>query len=54
MIQMTLNQKAEIMDLINIEKQKVNQIQATDKQNDQMVYDLYELTPEDIQIVENA
>lgn len=54
MIQMTLNQKAEWIDFFDTEKQKVNQIQATDKQIDQMVYDLYELTPEEIQIVENA
>ena len=29
-------------------------IKTTNKQIDQMVYDLYELTPEEIQIVENA
>lgn len=46
------------MDFFETEKQKVNTIQAeieaTDKQIDQMVYNLYELTPEEIEIVENA
>lgn len=57
-IELSLAQKAEWMDFFESEKQKVNQtqaeIQTTDKQIDQMVYDLYELTPEEIQIVENA
>jgi len=55
---MALYQKVEWMDFFETEKQKVSQIQAeiqaTYKQIDQMVYDLYELTPEEIQIVENA
>ena len=57
-IELSLAQKSEWMDFFETEKQKVNQIQAeiqaTDQQIDQMVYDLYELTPEEIKIVENA
>lgn len=57
-IELSLAQKAEWMDFFETEKQKVNQIQAeiqtTDKQIDQMVYDLYELTLEEIEIVEKA
>lgn len=57
-IELSLSQKSEWMDFFETEKQKVNTIQAeieaTDKQIDQMVYNLYELTPEEIEIVENA
>jgi len=57
-IDLSLAQKAEWMDFFENEKQKVNhiqaEIQATDKQIDLLVYNLYELTPEEIQIVENA
>ena len=57
-IELTLSQKAEWMDFFETEKQKVNQIQAeieaTDKQIDQMVYELYELTSEEIEIVEQS
>ena len=42
----------------NTIKQKVNELQArinqTDKEIDRMVYELYELTPEEIEIVENS
>jgi len=42
----------------NITKQKVNELQnkinQTDKEIDKMVYELYNLTPEEIEIVENA
>lgn len=45
------------MDFFETQKRKANTIQseieATDKQIDQMVYELYELTPEEIEIVEN-
>ena len=57
-IDLSLAQKSEWMDFFEMEKQKINQIQieiqVTDKEIDQMVYELYELTPEEIQIVENA
>jgi len=42
----------------NITKQKVNELQnqinQTDKEIDKIVYELYDLTPEEIEIVENA
>jgi hypothetical protein len=42
----------------NTVKQKVNELQSlinqTDKEIDRMVYELYELTPEEIEIVENV
>jgi type I restriction-modification system DNA methylase subunit len=45
-------------DYFNSTTEKINQIQSniekTDKEIDQMVYDLYGLTPEEIEIVENA
>jgi len=45
-------------DYFNATKQKVNELQAqinqTDKEIDKMVYDLYELTPEEIKIVEKS
>lgn len=57
-IELSLTQKAEWLEFFETEKQKVNniqnQIQATDKAIDQMVYDLYKLTPDEIEIVENS
>ncbi|MCA4809616.1 N-6 DNA methylase [Empedobacter stercoris] len=57
-IELSLSQKSEWMEFFETEKEKVNSIQAeidaTDKQIDQMVYNLYELTAEEIEIVENA
>jgi len=42
----------------NTTKQKVNELQnqinQTDQEIDRMVYNLYELTPEEIEIVENS
>ncbi len=46
-----------IVEYFETEKQKIlqlqNQINRTDKEIDQMVYQLYGLTPEEIEIVEN-
>lgn len=46
------------MDFFKTEKQKANAIQseieATDKQIDQMVFKLYELTAEEIEIVKQS
>lgn len=57
-IELSLAQKSEWMDFFESEKEKVNQIQAeiqaADKQIDQMVYELYELTPEEIEIIEQS
>jgi len=57
-IELSLSQKSEWMEFFETEKEKVNSIQAeidaTDKQIDQMVYNLYELTAEEIEIVENT
>ncbi len=48
----------EWMDVFETKKAEVQALQAeinkTDKEIDQMVYELYELTPEDIKIVENS
>lgn len=56
-IKLTLNEEAEWEDYFEGEKQKVQalvtQIEATDKEIDQMVYELYGLTQEEIEIVEN-
>lgn len=56
-IELSLAQKSEWIDFFEIEKQKANAIQfeieTTEKQIDQMVYELYELTPEEIEIVKN-
>lgn len=57
-VELTLPQKSEWMDFFETEKQKANtlqsEIEATDKHIDQMVYELYELTPEEIEIVEQS
>ena len=57
-IPLTLAQKAEWME--HFEKQKTiaaalkSSIDTTDREIDQMVYTLYALTPEEIQIIEEA
>jgi len=52
------NENNEWREYFNTTKQTVNELQAqinqTDKEIDRMVYDLYELTPEEIAIVENS
>ncbi|MCK5716249.1 MAG: Eco57I restriction-modification methylase domain-containing protein, partial [Thiomargarita sp.] len=55
---LSLSEEAEWMKYFNEQKQKAqefkSQINQTDKEIDQMVYELYELTPEEIEIVENS
>jgi len=55
---LSLSQKSEWEDYFEIEKKKVleikSQIDATDKEIDQMVYELYGLTEEEIGIVHNS
>lgn len=55
---LTLSQKSEWEDYFEMEKKKVleikSQIDATDKEINQMVYELYGLTEEEIGIVENS
>lgn len=55
---LSLSEEAEWMQYFNEQKQKAQelkqQIKQTDKQIDQMVYELYGLTDEEIQIVENS
>ena len=57
-IKITLSQEAEWEDYFNTEATKANtiktQIEATDKAIDVMVYELYGLTKEEIEIVENS
>ena len=57
-IKLSLPQQAEWMHYFNTEKQKANDIQhtisQTDKEIDQLVYKLYELTEEEIKIVEGV
>ncbi len=57
-IKLTLSQEAEWEDYFTTEATKVNtiktQIQTTDKAIDLMVYQLYGLTKEEIEIVENS
>jgi type I restriction-modification system DNA methylase subunit/REP element-mobilizing transposase RayT len=57
-IKLSLSQEAEWEDYFNQEQQKAlalkQQIDTTDKEIDQMVYDLYGLTEEEIEIVENS
>jgi hypothetical protein len=52
------NENNEWREFFNTTKQKVNEIQhqinQTDKEIDRMVYELYELTAEEIEIVENS
>jgi hypothetical protein len=56
-IKLTLSEKAELMQYFETEQTKANTIQQTitqtDKEIDTMVYKLYELTDEEIKIVEN-
>ncbi|WP_317206378.1 Eco57I restriction-modification methylase domain-containing protein [Chryseobacterium sp. MFBS3-17] len=57
-IKLSLSEEAEWEDYFSQEKQKAldikNTIDATDKEIDQMVYELYGLTEEEIEIVENS
>src|SRR5690606_28270174 len=57
-IQLSLNEEAEWMQYFNEQKQKATELKAeidkTDKEIDQMVYELYGLTDEEIKIVEEA
>jgi type I restriction-modification system DNA methylase subunit/REP element-mobilizing transposase RayT len=57
-IELTLSQKAEWEDYFLKEQQKAisvkSEIEKTDKEIDQMVYELYGLTEEEIKIVENS
>jgi type I restriction-modification system DNA methylase subunit len=57
-IKLSLSQEAEWEEYFTIEATKVNaiktQIETTDKEIDLMVYELYGLTPDEIQIVENS
>ena len=56
-IKLTISEKAELMQYFEIEQIKANSIQQiitqTDKEIDTMVYKLYELTEEEINIIEN-
>ncbi|MCC6516808.1 MAG: Eco57I restriction-modification methylase domain-containing protein [Chitinophagales bacterium] len=56
-IKLIISEKAELMQYFEAEQTKANNIQQiinqTDKEIDQMVYKLYELTDEEIKIVEN-
>ena len=57
-IKLTLSQEAEWEDYFIPEAKKMldikNEINATDKTIDKMVYELYSLTPEEIEIVEKS
>ncbi|EAR14717.1 Eco57I restriction-modification methylase domain-containing protein [Robiginitalea biformata] len=57
-IKLTLSEEGEWLFYFNEQKDKVqvlqNQIDQTDREIDQMVYELYGLTKEEIQIVENS
>jgi hypothetical protein len=57
-VQLTLSQKSEWEDYFEKESAKVKeiaqQISETDNEIDQMVYELYDLTPEEIEIVEKG
>ena len=57
-IQLSLNEEAEWMQYFNEQKQKATELKAeidkTDKEIDQMVYELYGLTDEEIAIVEDS
>jgi REP element-mobilizing transposase RayT len=56
-IKLTISEQAELMQYFETEQTKANTIQQiitqTDKEIDQMVYQLYELTTEEIAIIEN-
>lgn len=55
---MTLSEEAEWEEYFNSERKKAidikSEIEKTDKEIDQMVYKLYELTEEEIKIVEES
>ena len=57
-VQLSLSEEAEWMQYFNDQKQQVKdlkiEIDKTDKEIDQMVYELYGLTEEEIKIVENS
>ncbi len=57
-IKLSLSEEAEWEGYFTTEQQKAlalkTQIDQTDKEIDKMVYELYELTPEEIEIVENS
>lgn len=57
-IKLTLSEEAEWEEYFNMERKKVldllAEIESTDKEIDQMVYKLYELTEEEIRIVESS
>lgn len=57
-VKLSISEEAEWMQYFNEQKQKAQeikqQINQTDKQIDQMVYELYGLTEEEIRIVENS
>jgi predicted amidophosphoribosyltransferase len=57
-VELSLSQKAEWEDYFLAEQQKAmelkSQIDSTDKEIDDMVYELYDLTKEEIEIVENS
>ncbi|MCK4664174.1 MAG: Eco57I restriction-modification methylase domain-containing protein, partial [Bacteroidales bacterium] len=57
-VQLSLSEEAEWMQYFNEQKQKAQELKAeiekTDKEIDQMVYELYGLTEEEIRIVENS
>ena len=57
-IKLSLSQEAEWEDYFETESKKAQelkaQIDATDKAIDQMVYELYELSEEEINIIENS
>jgi aspartyl/asparaginyl-tRNA synthetase len=57
-IKLTLSEEAEWEEYFNSERKKVlgilAEIEKTDKEIDQMVYELYELTEEEIRIVEES
>jgi len=57
-IKLTLSQQDEWEDYFNSYKEEIlklqNQISQTDKEIDQMVYELYGLTKEEIEVVENC
>ena len=57
-VKLSLSEEAEWMQYFNEQKQKAQslkaQIEKTDKEIDQMVYELYGLTEEEIRIVEGS
>jgi hypothetical protein len=57
-VKMSLNEQYSLQSLFNTEKQKAMEIKSlidkTDKEIDKMIYELYELTEEEIRIVEES